>query len=441
MKISQLIVGIIFYCFIPVSLRGQVDTEFIKMDINELLNVSINKSTLPIIVDSQLLISGQTFNIGMVLPISKYPGLTTELIDAANLAVEEINKTGINGRKICLVIADDAADRTIAVERAKTLIQDYHVKAIIGPTNSQRVIEIANKVTIPCGVSLIALNASSDAISELDDNDLVWRFSLKGIFYVKALSNFILKNLKKRKAGIIYVNNSYGNTLYKDFNHYFTKNGGKIICKLRYSELIDLEQYDMKIRLDSFFSHKPKVVFFINNAFEDAIISKKIEVGGYLTPKYQPAFVSVWGKQTNFMLNLASQQVLKSFYGITYTFGKDSVFLSNYKTKFNKQPENTEIVAAYDAVYILALAQLMADNKKNSNFNQYIRTITENGETINANEFEKAAGIIQRGGNIKYCGAVKNIHFDNYGDLSSGTFEIWRIENNQFITMEKIIVN
>lgn len=441
MKIRGLIIGIVFCSFIHASLRGQIDTEFLKMDISELLNVSINKSTLPIIVDSQLLMSGNTFNIGMVLPISKYPGLTTELIDAANLAVDEINKIGINGKKICLVIADDAADREIVVERAKTLVQAYHVKAIIGPTNSQRVLEIANKVTIAQGVSLIALNASSDAISELNDNDLVWRLSLKGNMYVKALSDFMLNKLKKRKVGVIYVNNSYGNTLYKDFDDYFTGKGGKIVCKLRYSELIDLEHYEMKFRLDSFFAHKPQVVFFINNAFEDAIISKKIEAGGYLTSKYQPAFFSVWGKQTNFMLNLASQQVLKSFYGITYMFGKDSTFLANYKTKFNKQPENPEIVAAYDAVYMLALAKLMAEYNNDINFNAYFRKVTDKGEIINVNEFDKAEKIIRSGRMIKYNGAVKNLHFDEKGDLSSGMFEIWRIENNQFITLETVIVN
>lgn len=60
---------------------------------------------------------------------------------------------------------------------ARYLVETIGVPAIIGGQGSQPTIAIAQNVTIPAGVLLLSTLAQSDLITDLDDNDLVFRTS------------------------------------------------------------------------------------------------------------------------------------------------------------------------------------------------------------------------------------------------------------------------
>ena len=58
---------------------------------------------------------------------------------------------------------------------ATRLVQDPEVSALIGPTCTAPAIAIGNDVAVPAGLALVSDAATGHALSELDDNDLVFR--------------------------------------------------------------------------------------------------------------------------------------------------------------------------------------------------------------------------------------------------------------------------
>lgn len=99
-----------------------------------------------LVVMSVLICSGQmahaqqeSIKIGVVLPFSGGLELFGEQgIQGAKMAVEEINAAGgvLGGRKFELIIEDNQSDVLTSGQKAKKLIEEDNVLAILGPITS-----------------------------------------------------------------------------------------------------------------------------------------------------------------------------------------------------------------------------------------------------------------------------------------------------------------
>lgn len=103
--------------------------------------------------------AGKTLQLGAVLSLTgagKEYGVQSK--NGMTLAVEQINASGgINGGQINLTVSDDTSDRTTATARARTLIQQGQVLALLGPTltdSAAAVHPLAENLKVPViGVS------------------------------------------------------------------------------------------------------------------------------------------------------------------------------------------------------------------------------------------------------------------------------------------------
>jgi ABC-type branched-subunit amino acid transport system substrate-binding protein len=57
---------------------------------------------------------------------------------------------------------------------------------------------------------------------------------------------------------------------------------------------------------------------------------------------------------------------------------------------------------------------------------------------INVGEFTKAAAILAKGGNINYEGASGSLEFNDTGDVTAGTYIIWKIKDGKFVEANTI---
>lgn len=169
--------------------------------------------------------------------------------NGAELAVSEI-MGNVNGlppamgstarRPIVLVGCDDTSDNQTSVDAATFLVETVGVPAIIGPAFSGITIDVSTTVTIPNEVLLISSSATSVALTDLPDNDLVWRTSPSDVFQAAAFigympileqeirTKFGLQPADKVKVTILNKGDAYGKGLGTALEAGLQLNGGPI---------------------------------------------------------------------------------------------------------------------------------------------------------------------------------------------------------------------
>ncbi len=98
---------------------------------------------------------------------------------------------------------------------AKHLIEEVGAPAIIGPTFSEEVLEVAQAVAIPGGALLMSPTGSNKMITDLDDKGLVWRTIPSDVYQAAALRDRILVDLDPTPENVYILNkdDAYGNGL------------------------------------------------------------------------------------------------------------------------------------------------------------------------------------------------------------------------------------
>src|SRR5262245_44264976 len=154
--------------------------------------------------------------------------------NGAILAAEHLNAAGGPlGRKLDLVHRDSQTDPTAGIDAAKKLVELDKVVAIVGALSSGVTIPVATSVTIPGGIVQISPASTSPQITDLQDNDFLFRTcpsdSLQG-----KVSGRLAKDLGLQTVATIYVNNRYGSGLSKSFCHALSEHGGKVVATVAY---------------------------------------------------------------------------------------------------------------------------------------------------------------------------------------------------------------
>jgi len=122
--------------------------------------------------------------------------------NATEIAVGEIHSVarGIPGgkdgkrRPIAVIACSETLNETSPSEPklpAKHLIDDLHVPAIIGASNSETTTDLVNGETIPKKTLLFSSNAITGALTTLMDDDLFWRTAVSATVTAKAVQRAI----------------------------------------------------------------------------------------------------------------------------------------------------------------------------------------------------------------------------------------------------------
>jgi branched-chain amino acid transport system substrate-binding protein len=180
---------------------------------------------------------GDTIKIGANLELSGGVASYGQSIEEGiKLALEEINKEGIDGKKLELVTFDNKSDAAEATSGTTKLISQDKVSAIIGAatsTNTLAQVQIAQKNKIP----LLTPTGTNPTITNKDGvlSDFVFRTCFIDPFQGTVAANFASKDLKVKNAAIIIDSSSdYAKGLAAAFTEAFEKNGGKIVKEEAY---------------------------------------------------------------------------------------------------------------------------------------------------------------------------------------------------------------
>ena len=154
------------------------------------------------------------------------------LRNSVALAADHVNAAGgIQGGSMVIISRDTAVNPVQGVDAARALIDVENAVAIVGALSSGVTIAAAEAVVIPNGRIIISGASTAPAITTLDDNDWVFRTAVSD-----AAQGVVLAELAWREgyetAGIMYVNNAYGEGLADQFEQSYTELGGEVTSRV-----------------------------------------------------------------------------------------------------------------------------------------------------------------------------------------------------------------
>jgi len=199
----------------------------------------------------------QPVKIGHLIPQSGFLSPMGEyMINAAKLAVEEINAAGgVLGRQLQLVPEDDQ-NPGVAVQKATKLIQQEKVDALVGTVSSAvclAVMEVADRSKM----LLVNTGSNSDEIRGKRCN--FYTFSVEGSNsqYVNTIGRYLIKQKQYKRWYFLTSDYAFGHDLLRVSRMLLKKMGGtEIGSELIPTGTMDFSSYLLKVR-----NSKPDVVF------------------------------------------------------------------------------------------------------------------------------------------------------------------------------------
>ncbi len=296
---------------------------------------------------------GETIKIGVNLELSGgVASYGQSILEGVELAVEEINQDGIDGKEIKLVKVDNKSEASEATNGALKLISQDQVSAIIGAAtsgNTTAQIEIAQQNKIP----LITPTGTNPDLTVKDGkvNDYIFRTCFIDPFQGTVAANFASDDVKVVNAAIYFDSASdYSKGLADAFVKQFEANGGKIVAK----EAFMAKDTDFRATLTRLKSANPDFIFVPAYYEEVGLIVKQAREAGLNVP-----FMGGDGWDSPKLLDIAGKDALNNtFITNHYSSGDPSEkiqgFVKAFGEKYAGKSPDAFNALGYDTAYFLA---------------------------------------------------------------------------------------
>lgn len=207
-------------------------------------------------------------HLGLLTDIDTPEGPNT--INAAMLAVQEANENEevvIGGKKfnVVLLIEDAQDSPDVARDKARSLIYQQEVVALIGPNRSRNAAAVAD-VSEHARVPLISPGATNPDLTS--NRNFVFRVAFTNPFQGQVLARFARYDINATTAAVLYdVANTYTKNLSTEFRDSYSRHGGELVAFERYTT----GDRSFQGQLEVISSAEPDVLF-LPNYTDDVLI-------------------------------------------------------------------------------------------------------------------------------------------------------------------------
>ncbi|MGR4066551.1 ABC transporter substrate-binding protein [Billgrantia sp. C5P2] len=355
--------------------------------------------------------------------------LTPPIFEGARLAVKQINEQGgiLGGQELVMPNADTTcSDASAASNAADRMVNTENVTAIVGALCTGATVAAANSAAIPGGVVMVSPASTAPAVTELDDNDLVFRTVPSDAYQGQILAKLMLEKGFDEVA-VTYVNNDYGRGLAEAFTAGFEEGGGTIAENLAHED----GRADYRSELGSLSSSGAEtlVVLAYADGSGQTILRQAYESGAFT--QYAGADGMVGASLVDAVGADALEGMIATRPGSPELPGTDIFGQAAEEAGFD--PSAVFAAQAYDAAFLLGLAIEQNGNAEREGLSQALRSVSSApGEVILPGEWEKALKLIAAGEEINYEGASGSHEFDDNGDVPGVVVEML-VEGGAFV--------
>lgn len=377
--------------------------------------------------------------IGTVLPLTgDLAAFGPSLTAATRIAVDLINDTleeeGIEGINVELVATeDDQTQQGPGVEAATKLVQSDGVHVIIGAMASNVTIPIAESVAIPNDIVMISPTSTEPSISELDDNDLVYRILSSDVLQGEALGDAVIEEFGE--GGVVNVgarNDAFGTALRDLFVDRFTELGGEIGESITWNP--DAPTFDTEAQ--QLASGDPDGWVIIDFPETFARFAPSLARTG----EWDPARTFMTEAMRNEdSLEQAGGEELEGLRGTAPT-SEGAPARAQFDELFTEEAPDEDLTgfegSSFDATILAFLAALQAETSEPTAIAENLQSVSgPGGEQYTFENLGDAIQAVLDGEEIDYEGAWGPIDFDDNGDPGSAIYEVWQFEGGEIDTL------
>lgn len=410
--------------------------------------------------------------------------------DSIKLAIDDFGKVdGIPGltagtnRPIVLVGCNDGPNEDQTADAAKHLAEELEIPAIIGYAFSGNTIQVANDVTIKDGVVLISPSATSAQITNLNDNDLVWRTAPSDNVQAQALTLYyadVEAAVKKKypgvdpahlKVAIVNHDDAYGAGLGDTLEAQLKFNGKSATdptndgCAAssgpdgtKCYKRVDYGKSNSPdlAKLTDIANFAPHVIFLFGfNEGVDLIFPGVEKAWAAPADGHRPFWVfsdggqvaSLWATHDDpsdpnksLPADITTEDQRSRVSGTVPGVNASSwvpygTFLSEFTSSTyasDGSPDTVGPAGAYDILYLLAYSAVMAGDKPvtGANLVKYgLRQMKKDAGLekveIDRNKILSAFPLLSAGKAVNVTGKSGPLPFDSHGDLTTADIQIW----------------
>jgi len=356
--------------------------------------------------------------------------LVKEINLAEQAAIAEINAAGgLLGEKAVLIEGDTGCSSQQAVDSANKLVNVEQVIGIAGALCSGATIPSASNVAVPAGVVMISPASTSPEITNLKDNDYLFRTAPSDAFQGGVLAKLVLsKGIKK--VALSFINNDYGVGLANTFRKEYTAMGGTIAGDQVHEE--KKQSYRSELASLSSGGADTLIILAMGEGSGMTIVRQSLESGFFKT------FVGADGMLTDKLVEaIGGDNLQGNMFGTTPT-SKASAQLDKFKSMYGSGKSfkygSPFTAQAYDAVMLIALAAQAAGSKDRTALRDNLRKVSNApGEVVGPGDWAKAVALLKAGKDINYEGASGSHEFDSRGEVA-GVFAEYNVQGSKFVT-------
>ena len=355
---------------------------------------------------------------GITGPIAE---LVVAIMAGRDLAASHVNEQGglLGGDTYRLVPGDAQCDPKAAVDAGAKLVNVEQVVAVIGPNCSGATNGMAQSVTVPAGVVMLSDTATAPVISELEDNDLVFRVAASDAYQGRSLAERAWEQ-GYRALAVTYANDDYNAGLAKVFETAFKELGGTVTASQMHEP--DKASYRSELStlagaggegLALFAYYGSSGITILRNSLENGLFGKFLGADGMM----DSSVIEQIGADTlrgNILLSQPASD----------TEGASWKAFAEAFTAAGHDPSAPFVAHGYDVAFLAALAIEKAGAADRSRIPAALREVANApGTIIRPGEWEKARKAIAAGEDVNYEGASGAIEFDDNGDVA-GTYSL-----------------
>lgn len=397
-----------------------------SLTFDELLSVEVGEGGKGVFVSETYADLKQPINVGLVLPVSKYPTYSTELIAAADSAAELINQQGgILGRPIAIIRGDDASSNETAMSVTQELINDFNARAIIGPIESDRAQQVARQLTLPNAIPLIAPTASMNQLVEKNNRGLVYRLIASNAMQGEAIANHIAGLKRHEKVIIIRTKHDYDIELSNEIINSLKKQNGTIDSQIVLSRLVNYKEYNMKPVIKQLKNVKPQSVVVILPQFQAVQVLEHIEQAN-LSP--MPLFITADLVKPAPIMNADLSEIKKCLSMVVSESQRVNYnVFKQVSEKLNLDSNTYDSAYIYDSVFIMAYAKTYA-KVNDVSFDQAVQNITSDGTELTPDDYNRFHELAKKHSHFQFIGASGRTHLNSNGHNVAASLYFWSPE-------------
>ena len=370
---------------------------------------------------------GRTLSQGVLMPLSGGLGnLGQPIRDGAVLPFRLLE--GETDFTIDSQVEDTQTDPNAGQTAASSLV-DAGYPAVTGAASSEVTIQVAENVFIPNNVLGCSPASTSPAITDLDDNNLIWRTPPTDALQGQVLAQIASDNIGASSAATLYVNNSYGQLLSESFASAY---GGTIQNQVSFPK--GASSYSSQ--LSQALSDDPGAVIVIGypesgvQLFRDYYSEYSGETPFLVTDGLRDSALP--SDVGNAMSNVQGTAPLAAGPGKEF-------FTTEYQNEFDAEP-GVFTSQAFDATAVCLLANAAAGENSGPAIAEQMQAVANpGGEDVTPSTLADGLAMAAEGTEIQYMGASSAVDFDENGDLTAATYELFGFEEGGGIeTIEEI---